>query len=188
MGTEKRAFFDVIQTALDFQDSRETKYRAPEFETARPLLPRDWPTYGELREIGSLVAALQRIAKLRYAEHTNEPFDEALDIADQTLAKIGKPIVRPYDAQFNISDDGIVTATAAWKRDNEATICRLLLTSVRVSDQDVFKWRDDQVREADCWALAVHFSASDNDDIKVPPKPTFLPDYEPFTAIIPEGA
>lgn len=41
------------------------------------------------RDCISAVTALRKIAELRYAEDTNEPFDEALNIADAAIAAQG---------------------------------------------------------------------------------------------------
>lgn len=38
--------------------------------------------------VNELETALRKIAELRYAEDTSEPFDEALDIADAILLNI----------------------------------------------------------------------------------------------------
>jgi hypothetical protein len=38
-------------------------------------------------------------------------------------------------------------------------------------------WTDEQRHEAEEWAAAVHVHASDNDDVVVPPKPSFLAEY-----------
>lgn len=47
--------------------------------------------YAEREQAAALIraqhAALTKIANLRYVEDVNEPFDDALDIADAALAK-----------------------------------------------------------------------------------------------------
>lgn len=51
----------------------------------------------------------------------------------------------------------------------------LLLVNVTVSASEIATWSAEQVQAAADWASAVHLSASDNDDVVVPPKPEFLP-------------
>ena len=78
---------------------------------------------------------------------------------------------------YEISDDGVMSATAEWTRDNDATALRLLAChSVDVSDQIITAWTDEQVKQVDIWAWSCALSASDNDDIQVPQRPDFLPD------------
>lgn len=77
---------------------------------------------------------------------------------------------------YEISDDGVMTATIGWQRDNDATALRLLAChSVDVPDHVIALWTDEQVKEADIWAWSCALSASDHDDIQVPPRPAFLP-------------
>jgi hypothetical protein len=60
---------------------------------------------------------------------------------------------------------------------------RLLMASGTVAEGTIATWTDEQCREADVWSCSVHLSASDNDDIQVPLKPVFLPDYDDFRLI-----
>ncbi len=50
----------------------------------------------------------------------------------------------------------------------------LSLVSVTVSPDQVATWTPEQREQAAEWASLVHLSASDNDDVKVPPRPAFL--------------
>lgn len=77
---------------------------------------------------------------------------------------------------FYIMDDGRLKAGASWSRDNEATLCRLMLTSLDVGEAEIAGWTDEQVKLVDEWAYSSALAASDNDEVKVPPRPDFLPD------------
>lgn len=65
-----------------------------------------------------------------------------------------------------------------WHRDDEATMLCLMLVSHYVPLEVIAKWTDEQVQQAETWAGAVHYHASDNDDVVVPPKPEFLNGFE----------
>ncbi|WP_428419241.1 hypothetical protein [Methylibium sp.] len=61
---------------------------------------------------------------------------------------------------------------ATWERNDEITLDILLLVGGHtISADDVALWTDPQCRDAEAWAAAAHFHASDNDDVKVPPVP-----------------
>lgn len=84
-------------------------------------------------------------------------------------------------AYYEISDDGVMRALPTWQRNNLGTFLRLQLEATNViTEEEVERWTDEQVKEADCWAFSVHLSASDNDDIKVPPRPPFIPIGDPL--------
>lgn len=51
----------------------------------------------------------------------------------------------------------------------------LLLVAVTVDEETVESWTPEQRKQAADWAGAMHIQASDN-DIDVPPRPTFLPE------------
>jgi hypothetical protein len=65
-----------------------------------------------------------------------------------------------------------------WTRDDMRTHLLTLLTHVHVPAEDIPAWTDEQCRLAEQWAGAVHLHASDNDDVVVPPMPTFLMQYD----------
>ncbi len=44
----------------------------------------------------------------------------------------------------------------------------------RLTVTDIASWTDDQVRDAELWAGAIYTSASDNDDVEIPPTPEHL--------------
>ncbi len=91
-----------------------------------------------------------------------------------TQANTGFPDEEP--PHFDFTEDGVMFALPTWVRNNEATFGRLLLVGDSgASEDDVAGWTDEQCQQADCWACSVHMSASDNDDIKVPPRPAFVP-------------
>ncbi len=87
-------------------------------------------------------------------------------------------------AHFDITDAGEVVALDGWESDHVAIELRLLQASVEATQETIAGWTDDQCRQADCWAIAVQFNASDHDDIQVPPKPDFLPAEKPFGGAI----
>lgn len=78
---------------------------------------------------------------------------------------------------YEIGNDGVMTETPEWVRDNLATTLRLLSChSIDAPIELVETWTDDQVKQADIWAWSCYLSASDNDDMQVPPRPDFLPE------------
>ena len=85
-----------------------------------------------------------------------------------------------YDDQqerfdFDIDNDGVMTALPTWKRDDRGTYLRLMLVhGLATTQADIASWTDEQCQQADIWACTTHLSASDHDDIKVPPRPDFL--------------
>ena len=54
----------------------------------------------------------------------------------------------------------------------------LLVGDVDTDNIDVEAWTDKQRSLAYDWAIAVHFYASDNEDVVVPPRPDFIPRKE----------
>jgi dUTP pyrophosphatase len=64
-------------------------------------------------------------------------------------------------------------------RDDDTIQCALLLVgSLNEVPLDVIAtWTLEQCVEAHEWALAVHYNASDNDNVAVPPRPAFLDEY-----------
>ena len=93
-----------------------------------------------------------------------------------------QPALPKERADYEISDDGVMTATSDWKRDDEATSLRLRAChSVDVPMELVSTWSDDQVKQADIWAWSCALSASDHDDIQVPQKPDFIPEAKSWS-------
>lgn len=71
-------------------------------------------------------------------------------------------------------------ARAAARRADAMQLVELLsLVEVEVDAGTVENWTGREVKEAAEWATAVHQSASDYDDVLVPPRPAFLPAAEP---------
>jgi|GEM_PF-5120142 len=106
-------------------------------------------------------------------------------LQDQVCLARGLPADhgREQQSHFDITNDGRVITLPAWRRDLEAIEMRLLMASIEVSKDDIASWTDEQCKAADCWAIAVHYSASDNDGIQVPEKPTFLPPEKSFSEL-----
>lgn len=76
--------------------------------------------------------------------------------------------------EFDIADDGTVTLLDGWKRDNYTTRLRLMMAAEEIAPETLAAWSDEQHREAQLWAVATAFAASDN-AVKVPARPDFLP-------------
>lgn len=107
-------------------------------------------------------------------------FANAMASADPKSVMQRAKVSRDYD--YEISDYGVMTATANWRRDDAATTLRLVgCHSIDLPLGTVASWTDDQVKQADIWAWSSALSASDHDDMQVPPKPDFIPDAKPLT-------
>lgn len=68
----------------------------------------------------------------------------------------------------------MMSADAAWVRDNRSVFSSLLLVgqTCEIATEEIIKsWTDDECRAAQDWAIANHLQASDNDDVIVPPIP-----------------
>lgn len=68
-----------------------------------------------------------------------------------------------------------VTPAVAWLRDDECISLMLMCVGIDASRDTVASWSATDAKAAAEWAAATHFSASDNDDVVVPPRPSFLP-------------
>jgi len=112
---------------------------------------------------------------IAYAFDDDKPGEQMflLGAMQKAEGEVAAKVTR-YD--YGISDDGVMTATAEWQRDDEATAMRLLSChSIDMTVSDIAAWTDDQVKQADIWAWTSALSASDHDDIQVPPRPEFIP-------------
>lgn len=94
--------------------------------------------------------------------------------------------IDPNGPHFAVSDDGVMIALPAWPRNDHTTMLRLMMAGITVDESAIATWNDDQCRDADVWSCSVHLSASDNDDIRVPHKPDFLPESTKIS-VLPEG-
>lgn len=54
----------------------------------------------------------------------------------------------------------------------------LSLACIKVTAEQLAEWTPRMKDQAVEWAIATHLSASDNDDVIVPPRPEFLKDYD----------
>lgn len=80
-------------------------------------------------------------------------------------------------------DDAMIEAFAALERYAEAPPLTLEMVETAlslVSDTDasielIASWAPEERERAYDWAMAVHYRASDNDDVEVPPRPDFVP-------------
>ena len=73
------------------------------------------------------------------------------------------------------ADDDTAQACTEWTRDEERTYDTLLLVGgYDVPRAAILSWSDEECEQAEEWATAVHFRASDNDDVVVPPVPSWV--------------
>lgn len=62
-----------------------------------------------------------------------------------------------------------------WQRDEERTYTTLLLVGgYDVPHDAISSWSDEECMQAEEWATALHYYASDNDDVEVPPVPSWV--------------
>lgn len=57
----------------------------------------------------------------------------------------------------------------------ETETALLLVSDTKADAALIATWTDEQREQAFSWAMAVHFSASDNPDVSIPPRPEFVP-------------
>lgn len=93
-----------------------------------------------------------------------------------------RPLVDSLQAFLNHAFDGpsyvprSFEAAVAWTRDNQATydILQLIHQGEDIPLSTIEGWTDEQCKQAEDYAGAVHLKASDNDDVVVPPIPEHL--------------
>lgn len=79
---------------------------------------------------------------------------------------------------FAHEDDFMDLDALQWVRDDQSTFTALMLVSGHdVPREAINAWSDDECRQAEAWAFAVHLRASDNDDVEVPPMPACVAAY-----------
>ena len=122
-------------------------------------------------------APVERIDFIYDAQPGMSKLDALRAAIDNSIAASPKVICGLTDAEV---EDYALTALVnsvrplVWQRDNEAVLCALLLTSVAITPEAIAAWSDEQARLAQEWAIALHYHASDNDNVVVPPRPSFL--------------
>lgn len=96
--------------------------------------------------------------------------------ADPVEVPLNQHWVFPADVagEFRLSTREVPPATADEPPGAAVVVDLLSLVGVTVSEQQAEGWTDDQRQLAARWAWDVHLSASDNDDVEVPPRPAFL--------------
>jgi len=87
------------------------------------------------------------------------------------LAEYGPAVTEPEEF---VEDGGVIRIGPDWKRDNDVTFMRLLMTAAHADEAEIATWSDEQCQQADVWAIAASLNASDNDDIVVPPMPAHV--------------
>jgi len=73
-----------------------------------------------------------------------------------------------------VEENGTLRIGPGWKRDNQTTLMRLLMTAAHADPGEIEDWTDEQCQEAEVWAVSASLNASDNDDIRVPPLPAHV--------------
>lgn len=69
---------------------------------------------------------------------------------------------------------------APWSRDDERTLCILLLCGGHdVTPEAIAAWTDEQCQQAEDWAGREHLHASDNDDVERVPMPPHVKAHPP---------
>jgi len=68
---------------------------------------------------------------------------------------------------------------AEFERDDEATetICSLVEETEHITRADIAAWTDAECEAVEAYCGAIHFHASDNDDVVIPPRPDVLDRY-----------
>ncbi|MEE7625404.1 hypothetical protein V3O24_04460 [Methylobacter sp. Wu8] len=121
------------------------------------------------QEIGQVGVSL-----LGLAEHLNIQADEE---ESKEFERIKSLPADHWQARKNAkADKGIALMSTAtgWYRDDIATFTTLcLVDGHNVTIDDVINWSDEQCRQAEEWAGACHFCASDN-NIDVPEMPAHV--------------
>lgn len=103
-------------------------------------------------------------------------------------ASLARPMFYDEFAPHETADDfveaspGVLAISQNWKRDNFVTSCRLAMVAIEVEPDVIAGWSDEQVQQAELWAISASYHASDNDDVIFPPRPEFLAAYEPTPA------
>lgn len=171
------------------------------------LLAAIQPTAADLRDMADAEAlarespealaalrATQNDDRMRRALHAASEADALIAELETRLEVQTFPDGQPIDPraldpskQFcahgvSMADDCAACAAnepaAPWKRDNAVTADVLsLVCDHEVPPEVIETWTDDQVREAEMWAGAVHLRASDNDDVPIPPTPAHVAAY-----------
>lgn len=94
-----------------------------------------------------------------------------------------------YEDEFDTSRGGCMACggtgeveglpcDCTWQRSDERTqnMLHLVMEPDAVPTlAQIGQWSDEQCRQVDEWAVAVHLYASDNEDVVIPPRPDFLP-------------
>ena len=80
------------------------------------------------------------------------------------------------DAEFEWIGGKLVSLPNG-RRDDERTLLRLLMAAAETPAEIIATWSDDECREAEIWALASSYAASDNDDVIVPVTPAHVGRY-----------
>jgi hypothetical protein len=101
--------------------------------------------------------------------------------AVQAMPEVSAPNVMLMGALIQQADSlhkliGMVREAATeWTRDDERTYTTLLVVGgYNVPLDAISSWSDEECEQAEEWATALHYYASDNDDVVVPPVPAWV--------------
>lgn len=197
----KRVILDAIRSAYDigYNDARNARTvpgdlapgytgRQVEADHGGALIAALDRIAARPPDVARLVAALQFYAEKRHfvigypdawdtvsGEPPNIWCDEAgtATVEDGSVARAALAANAVLDVtQAAIVADGSTDADQPWERNDELTLSVLYLVGGHSVPLSAIKqWTDQQCREAEEWAGAVHLHASDNDDVVIPPKP-----------------
>jgi hypothetical protein len=91
-----------------------------------------------------------------------------VDVADGVSTTVRGHV----DAKGNYHIDDIQQEPVPSVEETANALC-LVGDTEHITDEAIVTWTDAQRQEAFDWAIALHYRASDNDDVEVPQRPTF---------------
>lgn len=97
------------------------------------------------------------------------------------LVKAGALIIAEIERLDRLEASAPAWATGpAWSRDEERTLCLLLLCGGHgVTAEVIAGWSDEECQQAEDWAGREHLAASDNDDVERVPMPAHVAAHPP---------
>ncbi len=142
---------DEVAEAAEFTDP------APQSQSGDGIPPAMLPLFRELADLHHSLETLWRVIAEAYGWEAVQALFSWIE---------DKNRVRGY-----------YSGGEGWCRNDEITSLLLSLVGLEVAKDDVCGWTDEQVLQVECWAGSVYLTASDNDDIEIPERPTCLNPY-----------
>lgn len=102
------------------------------------------------------------------------------DIPDRWRLGNGKRWTRDDSVTFDVVGlAGMIELDIVTRAEHVGTIFERITRpgAKLLTVSDIAAWTDDQCRDAELWAGAIHLQASDNDDVEIPPTPEHLEPY-----------